>query len=94
MIEANVGGRRSPIRRRSRRGGRPGPAGGPHAPGCAVRTTRDKAPPEHYVTFMEYCIQQCTATVDEDDFGESLLKTLDEWNFCVWTKGWLPDPRG
>lgn len=52
----------------------------------------DKAPPEHYRTFVVYCIGQCTAAVNEEQFGPALLKVLDEWNFCVRTKGWLPKP--
>jgi hypothetical protein len=50
-----------------------------------------KAPAEHYLTFIDYAIEQCTAAVTEAEFGEVLLKTLDEWNYAVWTKGWM-DP--
>ena len=49
--------------------------------------------PRYYLTFVDYCIEQCTA-VGETDFGDSLLKVLDEWNFCIWTTGWIADPRG
>jgi hypothetical protein len=54
------------------------------------RWALDKAPPEHYRKFVVYCIEQCTAAVNEEQFGPALLKTLDEWNFCVWTKGGCP----
>lgn len=60
---------------------------------CGRKWSNDRKNPEHYVTFMKYCIEQCTASVTEDEFGPTLLKTLDEWNYCVWTYGWLPDPR-
>ena len=54
---------------------------------------RDGAPPDHYRLFVRHCIEQCTTNVSEQQFGPTLLKTLDEWNFCVWTKGWIPKPN-
>ena len=56
------------------------------------RWSRDKATPEAYLTFVDYCREQCTTDVDEAAFGPTLLKTLDEWNYCIWSKGWLPPP--
>ena len=53
------------------------------------RWTTRKAPAEHYLTFIDYAIEQCTSGVSEAEFGEALLKTLDEWNYAVWTKGWI-----
>jgi hypothetical protein len=47
------------------------------------------APPEHYLMFMVCAIEQCTTAVDEDTFGHTLLKVLDEWNYSIWTKKWL-----
>jgi hypothetical protein len=47
---------------------------------------------DSYVDFMRCCSEQCTAAVSEREFGESLLKTIDEWNYCIWTQGWLPEP--
>jgi hypothetical protein len=47
------------------------------------------APPEHYLLFMGYAIEQCTTAVNEDAFGDTLLKVLDEWNYSIWTKKWL-----
>lgn len=49
--------------------------------------------PDHYLRFMDYCSEQCRH-VREHPFGDGLLKVLDEWNFCVWTKAWIDDPRG
>jgi hypothetical protein len=51
--------------------------------------SQDLAPPAYYQTFVGYCAEQCTTAVNEAAFGPTLLKRLDEWNFCVWTKGWL-----
>jgi hypothetical protein len=48
--------------------------------------------PAHYGTFAGLCSEQCTVAVSEEEFGRTLLKTLDEWNFSVWTKGWIPRP--
>ena len=45
-----------------------------------------------YVDFMHCCIEQCSAAVAEQEFGVTLLKTLDEWNYCLWTQGWIPAP--
>jgi hypothetical protein len=50
------------------------------------------APAEHYLTFMDYAVEQCTAAVSEAEFGETLLKTLDEWNYGIWTKHWITKP--
>ena len=47
---------------------------------------------DRYVHFMPCCREQCSGAISEQEFGESLLKTLDEWNYCVWTQGWLPEP--
>lgn len=44
-----------------------------------------------YLTFIDYVIEQCAA-VDEAQFGAVLLKTLDEWNYVIWTKGWIDPP--
>ena len=41
---------------------------------------------------MEQCAEQCTAQVSETEFGPALLKTVDEWNYSIWTHGWLPIP--
>ena len=41
---------------------------------------------------MHCCIEQCSAAVTEQEFGVTLLKTLDEWNYCLWTQGWIPAP--
>jgi hypothetical protein len=58
-----------------------------YVPRLAVRT--QCAPPEHYLLFMEYAIEQCTAAVNEEAFGDTLPKVLDEWNYSIWTKKWL-----
>jgi hypothetical protein len=52
----------------------------------------DGAPPEYYLLFMQYAIEQCTALVHEETFGHTLLKVLDEWNYSTWTKRWLNPP--
>jgi hypothetical protein len=26
---------------------------------------------------------------EQDAFGDTLLKVLDEWNYSIWTKKWL-----
>jgi hypothetical protein len=49
-------------------------------------------PAEYYLAFMDHCIAQCKTVVDERAFGPDLLKTLDEWNYCAWSRGWLPVP--
>jgi len=53
------------------------------------RWRRQGAPPEQYLLFMEYAIEQCKTAVNEDAFGGTLLKVLDEWNYSIWTKQWL-----
>lgn len=45
-----------------------------------------------YVDFMHCCAEQRSVGVSEREFGEWLLKTLDEWNYCIWTQGWIPAP--
>lgn len=52
----------------------------------------DHAPPAHYLTFMAYAREQCISAVNEAEYGETLLKTLDEWNYAVWRKGWIDAP--
>lgn len=47
----------------------------------------------YYLQFMDYCIEQCTTNVAEAAFGDGLLKTLDEWNYCLWSNDWIEDPR-
>lgn len=50
------------------------------------------APPEHYLLFMQHAVEQCTTAVNEDTFGETLLKVLDEWRYAIWTQKRLAPP--
>jgi hypothetical protein len=52
----------------------------------------DGAPPDYYLLFMQHAIEQCTTHVNEDTFGHELLKVLDEWNYSIWSQGWLLAP--
>lgn len=45
-----------------------------------------------HVEFMRCCVEQCSTRVSEREIGVSLLKTLDEWNYCIWIQGWMPEP--
>lgn len=61
---------------------------------CGSRWSEVDRCPRHYLEFMGICVEQCSSQVSEEEFGPSLLKTLDEWNYCIWTHGWIPEPGG
>lgn len=44
---------------------------------------------DRYARFMEMCRTQVKRLGGERRMGEDVLKGLDEYNYCVFTKGWM-----
>jgi len=44
---------------------------------------------ELYLAFMKITKNLCTALCDKGSYDSKLLKSIDEYNYCKYTKGWL-----
>lgn len=45
-----------------------------------------------YLRFMRMCHEQCTAAgVDDAAVDGNILKALDEYNYCIFTKKWIKE---
>jgi hypothetical protein len=42
-----------------------------------------------YLKFMSICKEQVTRLAEDGSIGEDILKNLDEYNYCKYTKRWI-----
>lgn len=42
-----------------------------------------------YITFMKITLKQCEKIVGKHDASRNILKSLDEYNYCKFTKKWI-----